>query len=93
MMSGGYKQLLNNAYREAPTLDVGKVYSIEEEDGDEVPLFQQNRTIIQISNDSRYSERDPSSSSDCCIYFIILFVTFLVVFGTFFIKNKWGPHE
>lgn len=91
MNSGGYKQLLNNAYGEPPTLDIdksrGTVYSIDEDEADEVPLFQQNKTIIRIDNPNRYTEHD--SSSDYCVYLIILIVTFLVIFGTLFIKYKW----
>lgn len=87
-MNGGYKQLLNNVYREPPTLDIRKVYSIDDDDeADEVPLFQQNKTIIRIDNPTRYTEHD--SSSDYCIYLIILIVTFLITFGTLFIKYKW----
>lgn len=88
-MSGGYKQLNNNAYayREPPTLDVGKIYAIDDDETDEVPLFQQNKTIIRIDEHNTYSER--SSSSNCFAYSMILFVTFVIVFGALVFKHKW----
>ena len=90
MMSGGYKQLYNNAYREPPTLDVAKLYSIDDDEADEVPLFQQNKTIIPIDEHNMYSGR---SSSDCFVYSIILFVTFVIVFGALVFKHKWDQKE
>lgn len=86
-MSGGYNQLNYNAYREPPTLDVAKMYSLDDDETDEVPLFQQNKTIIPIDDHSAYSER--ASSSDCFVYTMILFVTFVIVFGALAFKHHW----
>lgn len=94
MSRKGYKHLVNNAYIEPPTLELlrDKGYSFDDDESmDEVPLFEQDKTIIEIKPSSLRFEKS-HTRPDCFYTISILIVTFFIVFGTWWTILKLKPH-